>query len=873
MSSRRPRATPPPVAPAAANRPRRRLPEGVAPLLAVLLALTLLYPGPLFQGRIFASGDARNQDAFTLVGDTALARGVYPQWNPYLFGGMPTFGSLSYTKFVYPPSVVLNFLHDPLGLPPLTWMFAHLVFGALGMAFLLRRWGVSPAGRALGGLVWVLSPSVVSWCAYGHGSKLGAAMYMPWIVAGALEVLGGGGRRAVALTALTLGLQLLRGHVQITYYTLLAVGLLALAQTWWPLLPARGATAAGTPPVPPLPVRVRRLAALAGALALAFMIGAVLLLPLHGYAGASIRGQAAGGGGAAYDYATNWSFSPAELPTLVLPSAAGFGKGSYVGPMPLTDYPNYFGFLWLVLAAAAVWAARPRLVASLLAVSFLALLVSFGRHGSPLFDLFYRYLPYFNKFRVPVMILILPTFALALLAGLGSDALARDRAASGRGRGDRLRAALPVGLALLGVALLLGAAGAAKGLCQDQLRGLAAGAGRPAPVAGQLAAAWDLQRGDLARIGLLMLLAGSALAWAARRPGFRRAWLGWALTALVALDLGAVAALIVHPERALIDVSQDARGQMAFVRASPLLTDFVPARRDLGQGPAYAELARQVGHERVWPLGALAGSADFMAAGVRSLGGYHPAKLAAYEPIRERLFAREEPAARLAGWLAGRVVAVPGELPPQAQPWLRELGADLVFPAFFSGDGMTLYENRSALPRARLYDRWVAAGSGSGGGQLGDFLDRLQAGAGGADRPVALDRTPDPAPTPGGAPLPAPVFERDDLGEVILRTAATVPTVLLLADMAAPGWSVSIDGQPAVALRGDLVLRAVAVPAGGHLVRWVYRDPWLRRGLLCSAAGSVILLLLLAPWPAVAGRRARGAGTAPRDPVGEEGRG
>ncbi len=47
-------------------------------LLAVLLALALLYPGPLFQGRIFVSSDARNQDAFTLVGDAALARGDLP---------------------------------------------------------------------------------------------------------------------------------------------------------------------------------------------------------------------------------------------------------------------------------------------------------------------------------------------------------------------------------------------------------------------------------------------------------------------------------------------------------------------------------------------------------------------------------------------------------------------------------------------------------------------------------------------------------------------------------------------------------------------------------------------------------------------------
>jgi hypothetical protein len=122
-----------------------------------------------------------------------------------------------------------------------------------------------------------------------------------------------------------------------------------------------------------------------------------------------------------------------------------------------------------------------------------------------------------------------------------------------------------------------------------------------------------------------------------------------------------------------------------------------------------------------------------------------------------------------------------------------------------------------------------------------------------------LDRAPEPAPVAAASPPPAPEFVTDDLGEVVLRTTAPGPTVLLLADMAAPGWSVEVDGRPATPLRGDLVLRAVAVPGGAHTVRWSYRDPWLRRGLALSGLGSAALLLLLAPWPALPGARRRAA--------------
>ncbi|PID81542.1 hypothetical protein CSB20_02560 [bacterium DOLZORAL124_64_63] len=830
-----------------------RLPDWGRWVLAVVClwaVLAFVYGGALTQGQVFQAADTHNAEAFAAVGDAGLAAGHYPLWNPYLFAGMPSFGSVAYLKYVYPPSVLFNTLQG-WGLPPLTWMFGHLLFGGLGMFWLLRRWELPLASLLLGAVVFLLFPKVVAWGVHGHGSKLGAAMYLPWIVGSVWRVLDGRGWRYVGWTALLLGLQLLRSHPQISFYTLGLVAWLTLWNGVW-ALDGRTAAAAGR--------RWGRAAMVLAGLVVGFMIAAILLLPMQQYAGISIRGQdTADGGGVGLDYATGWSLAPGEYGSTLLPMAAGFGKATYMGYMPFNDYPNYFGFLLLALAAAACMRGRRSLPAALAALSLLAVFVSWGNHGFGFYEWIYGWVPFFNKFRVPSMILILPAFAAAILAPLGATRLAGSGAGTagvgtvGAGtvwRGPLIFAAI---LAALGLMLFLGGlTGLAAGFYRADLQELARASGRQAPDV-LLDSAWNLHRGSLILIGLVLLTAGAAT-WARTRAtvlGDGR--LAWVLMVLMVVDLGAVDRLIVHPDRGLQTVVQDPQGRARLVPSGALLRK----HRDsaLRAGPGAGVLAEMVGHDRVYPLGAEGNQNIWMADGIRSLGGYHPAKLAAYEQIRKRLYHPEAPALELGNWLAGRVLSYGTTFNDPQLEALATLGADLDAAAA-TGTRPVFYPNRSALPRARLMDSWTPVSSLPEKDALEPFLDGIQAGRIDVRRTTYLLEKPVPEPQPTAQELPVPVFVTDGLDEVVLRTESPTAALLLLADMMVPGWKVEVDGRARPLLRADLVLRAVALEAGSHTVRFHYSDPAVSRGLTLTLAGGTLTLLMIL-LPSILPRRRR----------------
>jgi hypothetical protein len=111
-----------------------------------------------------------------------------------------------------------------------------------------------------------------------------------------------------------------------------------------------------------------------------------------------------------------------------------------------------------------------------------------------------------------------------------------------------------------------------------------------------------------------------------------------------------------------------------------------------------------------------------------------------------------------------------------------------------------------------------------------------------------------PLPASGGSGI-ATLTPSVGPNRVVVQVEADGPAWLLLSDTWYPGWEARIDGEGVSIWRGDYLFRAVPVPAGQHVVEFVYRPVSFLAGVVLAAAA--IVLLAWAIWYG----RLRAAGT------------
>jgi hypothetical protein len=78
---------------------------------------------------------------------------------------------------------------------------------------------------------------------------------------------------------------------------------------------------------------------------------------------------------------------------------------------------------------------------------------------------------------------------------------------------------------------------------------------------------------------------------------------------------------------------------------------------------------------------------------------------------------------------------------------------------------------------------------------------------------------------------------------VTLQVDAPAPGYLVLTDAYYPGWTVTVNGEPALMLRADVMFRAVQVPQGESTVVFEYRSFWLPLAPLAGGAAWLIALI------------------------------
>ncbi|OGF16483.1 MAG: hypothetical protein A2W00_12995 [Candidatus Eisenbacteria bacterium RBG_16_71_46] len=751
---------------------------------AVLLALlvVIFFHQVLLEGKTFVAPDTTAPAGFVRMGEKALYQDhVYPLWNPYVFLGMPSFASGAYNPLIYPPDWPLALLQKVVPLPDMTWLLLYYFLGALFLFLLAREWGARPEGALLGAVAFVFAPNLVAVGSHGHGSQLVDSAYLPLLLWLATRWMRGGRVSDLAWLALAGGFQLLRGHVQICFYTWLAVGLY-VAVEWGAALRSPGTL---------LP-RLARGAGIAAAAAVAFGLAGFYNLPLRDYAQHSIRGAGAGGG-VGMDYATQWSMAPYELPATVIPGWVGFGGRSYWGAMPFTDYPNaYIGMVAVVLALPAFLAGGAVRIFALI-LGALALLISFGSHF-PLYGFLYAHLPLFNKFRVPVMVILLFQLAAALgLAWGWSTVLAAG--------GTRTDASRRLGRLLVGTAVALGLMLVFGVLLQGAWRH----AYEQAALSHRQAFSADLARiafrgvsGDILRAGVLGLIAIGAMVLAARGR--------------IAPSLASVAVLLL-----LLIELWPVSGRVMGPVIGPVNTYGLETGRD--DVVEFLEKAGPPGTFRVFPMDEFQ-SNRFAGFGIASLGGYHAAKPRLFQDFLSDRMEDNLPWLRL---LNVRYIIVQQPL-SSVPPFAREI---------FRGSAI-VYEHLLALPRATVVGSYRVVRPARA------ILDSVASGR--EDPAGVTNLETDPQLTLGPVDGAQAAIESYDLNRVAVRVTTPGPALLRLADLWYPDWRATVDGREAPVLRADYLLRAVPVPAGEHRVVFEFRSPAVRRGLLLSLASLALVL-------------------------------
>ena len=353
----------------------------------------------------------------------ALREGHLPVWDPFTFGGHNFVGEMQTSGFS-PVNLLLALVpfdaYGVLSPQAYNWLFALLHFAGLCFMFALaRELGLSRLSSLVAGICFSMGGFVgrISW-----PDMVQSAVWLPLVflfLLRALRAPGGRGRFLnAALAGMAMGAAILGGRIHIVIMQAIVV-LTAAAFSWWRQRFA-GEDAATSELREPESFRRHAMIVLATAM-IAFGTGAIQLLPSIAYSSAALRTlgdhTAVGSQKIPYAYLSDNYALPHGIACLLLPFGFGGvgGRNEFLNP--------YIGVFPLFLVVVAVWKNwKNPWVRYLLFLAVAAYLYAFGPFSS-LHGILYALAPGLWIIREPGRMLYLAAFALALLAGFGTEVL------------------------------------------------------------------------------------------------------------------------------------------------------------------------------------------------------------------------------------------------------------------------------------------------------------------------------------------------------------------------------------------------------------------------------------------------------------------
>ena len=406
---------------------------GIAACILGFALITLIYFSPILDGKRIKQHDIEMYKGMSKeIIDYREATGEQTLWTNSMFGGMP-----AWNISVKSNSNLIGRIHRVVncGFPnPIGSVFISM----LGFFILLLVLDCSVWISFIGGLAYGLTSYLFIIIGAGHNTKAMAMAYMAPVIAGILLTYKGKYLWGSVLTTIALALEVRANHLQITYYLLLIVVILAIAQFISDIKEKQ------------LGRFFKATACLLVAAVMGILTNTTLLYANYKYSEDTTRGkpvlvQDASNQtkGLDRDYITQWSYGKGETWSLLIPNAKGgasayIGKqnpalekadrqfrdsiaqsNAYWGDQPGTSGPVYVGAIIVFLFVLGALTVKGRLKWALLAATVLSILLSWGKNFMGFTDFFIDFFPGYNKFRAVSMTLVIAEVTMPLLALLG----------------------------------------------------------------------------------------------------------------------------------------------------------------------------------------------------------------------------------------------------------------------------------------------------------------------------------------------------------------------------------------------------------------------------------------------------------------------
>ncbi len=795
-------------------------------VLFIYVVVLFLFSEFVFQNKVFTTGgDVSTSKAVSAAGKTLTEKeDQFPLWFPYIFSGMPSFASGMYGPADDIPMIRLQKYFNPMYYLSQaanvlflyrehSWEVAIFFFAGLFMFVLARSLGFSQLISLCASVAYMLNNFMVASVAAGHGGKSLTMAYIPLVLWSVLRFYRERNLLNWSVMGFVFGSFFINpGHTQVVYYAFLMLGvyfIFMIFDNW---------------------KTDKKIIVLNGtglflAMAAGLGFGALSYFSQYVYSDVTMRavapafaeaGEVAAGSGMTFDYITNWSFHPLESVTFFVPAFFGLESPYYWGWMTFTSSAFYTGLLTMIAAIFAILYRRNRFTWFLITLAIIAWLISFGRFFEPFFKLMLSVLPFFDKFRVPSMILSLFMFAFSLLACYGLDFLFSEKEED-----RKIHQKIQKGLlyTLVGAGVLLVVVLLFKDSLMSFFSLLADGDDKRynAQQLDQLKRMrLDILAGGLIKFSVLLGII-LALLYFKMKDKLSAALVLPLLLAVLTVDMVLInkPGLRPQPKTAVAGDLRD-NAAMQFIRKDTTLFRIFPVHEHIQQGSP------------VWSNYNL-----------ENIGGYSPTKMRIYQDIIDFSFYKGPDKAfpinmNIVNMLNVKYMIANGQLPAREEFKIAHID---------QAAKLLVYENTGRLPRAFFVKRADVLSDKK------DVLYRLNSPDFNPAESAILETKPEADIIPFDSARAAVTSWKTNV--ITIDAETDQPSLLVLSEIYYPhGWKAFVDGNETQIYKTNYILRSVCVPKGKHTVEFrfepaeFYLGQWVSTitffgvtGLMLSLAG------------------------------------